>query len=30
MTVLIVLCSTGIGVGIALIVAGLFSTTPVA
>jgi Flp pilus assembly protein TadB len=30
MTVLIVLCSTGIGVGIALIVAGLFATTPVA
>ena len=29
MTVLIVLCSTGIGVGIALIVAGLFSDTPV-
>jgi tight adherence protein B len=30
MTVLIVLCSTGIGVGIALVVAGLFATTPVA
>ena len=30
MTMLIVLCSTGIGVGTALIVAGLFSTTPVA
>ncbi|HXN60891.1 MAG TPA: type II secretion system F family protein [Acidimicrobiales bacterium] len=30
MTVLIVLCSTGVGVGIALIVAGLFATTPVA
>jgi Flp pilus assembly protein TadB len=30
MTVLIVLCSTGVGVGIALVVAGLFATTPVA
>jgi len=30
MTVLIVLCSTGIGVGIALVMAGLFATTPVA
>ena len=30
MTVLVVLCSTGIGVGIALVVAGLFATTPVA
>ncbi len=30
MTVLIVLCSTGVGVGVALVVAGLFATTPVA